>query len=72
MSNEMKERRKVKITNFKECRRLSNQMRRETYRIIEVYMEEICDKILDPQRKGRYDLIYQKAQQLGGRPTKTF
>ena len=40
-------------------------MRREIDRAKEVYMEEICDEIMDLQRKGRYDLMYQKAQQLG-------
>ena len=30
-------------------------------------MEEICEEIMDLQKKGRYDLMYQKAQQLGGR-----
>ena len=33
-------------------------------------MEEICRKIMDLQKKGRYDLMYQKAQQLGGRASK--
>ena len=51
----MEERRKVKITNFKEYRKLSNQLRRETDKAIEVNMGEICDGIMDPQRKGGYD-----------------
>ena len=34
-------------------------------------MEEIYEEIMELQRKGRYDLIYHKAQQLGGRTTKT-
>ena len=34
-------------------------------------MEEIYEEIMNPQMEGRYDLVYQKAQQLGGRPTKT-
>ena len=33
-------------------------------------MEEICEEIMDLQKKGRYDLMYQKAQDLGGRTTK--
>ena len=28
-------------------------------------MEEICEEIVDFQKKGRYDLMSQKAQQLG-------
>ena len=34
-------------------------------------MEEIHDEIMDCERKGSYDLVYQKAQQIGGRTTKT-
>ena len=33
-------------------------------------MEEICEEIMDFQKKGRYDLMYQKAQQLGGKTSK--
>ena len=33
-------------------------------------MEEICEEILDLQMKGRYDLMCQKAQQLGGRTSR--
>ena len=33
-------------------------------------MEEICEEIMDLQKKGRYDLMYQKAQQLGLRTRK--
>ena len=33
-------------------------------------MEEICEEIMDLQRKGRYDLMYQKAEQLGGKISK--
>ena len=29
-------------------------------------MEEICEEIMDFQKKGKYDLMYQKSQQLGG------
>ena len=52
---------KAKITNVKEYKRINNQLRRETDRAKEVYKEEICDKIMDFQRKGRYDFMYQKA-----------
>ena len=45
-------------------------MRREFDRAKEVYMEEICEEILDLQKNGRYDLIYQKAQKLEGRTSK--
>ena len=66
----LEERRTAKTTNFKEYRRLNNEPRRETDRAKEVYMEEICEEIMDLQKKGRYDLMYQKAQQLGGRTSK--
>ena len=33
-------------------------------------MEEICEEIMDLQKKSRYDLMYQKPHQLGGRPSK--
>ena len=41
--NKMKERRKVRTTNIEEYRTLNNQLRRESDRAKEVYMEEICD-----------------------------
>ena len=63
MIKKMEERRIAKTTNIKENRRLNNQLRRETDRAKEVYMEEICKEIMDLQKKGRYDLMYQKAQQ---------
>jgi hypothetical protein len=30
-------------------------------------MKEICEEIMDLQKKGRYDLMYQKTKRLGGR-----
>ena len=33
-------------------------------------MEEICKEIMDLQKKGRYDLMCQKAKQLGERTSK--
>ena len=33
-------------------------------------MEEICKETMDLQKKRRYDFMYQKAQQLGGRTSK--
>jgi hypothetical protein len=54
----MEERRIAKTTNVKGYRKLNNQLRRETDRTKDVYMEEICEEILDLQKKGRYDLIY--------------
>ena len=71
MIKKMEERRIAKTKNIKEYRRLNNQLRRKTDRAKEVYMEEICEEIMDHQKKGRYDLMYQNAQQLGGRTSKS-
>ena len=66
----MEERSEAKTTNVKEYRMINNQMRRETDRAKEVYMEELCGEIMDLLRKGRYDLMYQKAQQIEGRTSR--
>ena len=62
MIKTMEERRIAKTTTIKYYIRLNNQLRRETDRAKEVYMEEICEEIMDLQKKGRYVLMYQKAQ----------
>ena len=64
MIKKMEERRKVKTTNVKQYRRLNNQLRRETDKAKEVYMEELCEEIMDFQKKDRYDLMSQNTQQL--------
>ena len=55
---------KWRNNKVKQYRKLNNQLRRETDRAKEVqkYMEEICEETMDLQKKGRYDLMYQKAQ----------
>ena len=58
MIKKMEKKRIAKTTNIKECRRINNQL------------EEICEEIMELQKKGRYDLMQQKAQQLGGRTSK--
>ena len=68
MTSRMEERIKVKTTNVKDYRRCNNQLRRETDR---AHMKDICDEIIDLPRKGRYDLMYHKAQHLGRRATKS-
>ena len=60
MIQKMDRKRKAKTTKFKEYRRLNNQLRRETDRAEEVYMEQICEEIMDLQKKGRYDLNVSK------------
>ena len=37
----------AKTTNIKDYRRLNNQLRRDTDRAKEVYMEEMCEEIMD-------------------------
>ena len=64
MVKKMEERRIAKTKNVKEYRRLNNQLRRKTGRVKEIYMEGICDKIQDLQRKGKHDFMYHKAQQF--------
>ena len=59
MIKKLEETRIAKTTKVNEYRRLNNQLRRETDRAKEVYMEEICEEIMDLQKKGRYDLMYQ-------------
>ena len=49
MIKKMKERGISKTTNIKEYRRLNNQLRRETGRAKELYMEVICEEIMDLQ-----------------------
>jgi hypothetical protein len=70
MIKKMEERRIAKTTNTKEYRRLNNQLRIEIDRAKDVYMEEIYEEILELQKEGIYDRMYQKAQQLGGRTSK--
>jgi hypothetical protein len=53
MIQKIKERRIINTTNVEENRKLNNQLRRETDGAKEVYMEEICEEILDLQKKGR-------------------
>ena len=62
MIKKMEKRRKAKTTNVNEYKGLNNQLRRETGTAKKVYMEEIFEDILDLQKKGRCDLMNQKAQ----------
>ena len=66
MIKKIEERRIAKTTNLKGNRRVNNQLRRAK----EVYFEETCEEILDLQKKGKYDLMYQNAQQLGEKTSK--
>ena len=70
MFKKMEERGITKTTNVKKYRKLNNQLKRKTDRTKEVYMEEICEEIMELQKKIRFDPMYQKTQQLGGRTSK--
>ena len=70
MLEKMEERRKCKNVNKEEYRRLNNALRRETDRAKEKYMEEMCKEIEELERKGRYDLMYEKTKEFGGRERK--
>ena len=48
----MEERREAKATKVKKYRRPNNQLRRETDRAKEVYMEEICEEMITFRRKA--------------------
>jgi hypothetical protein len=65
----MDERRKWKNCNNEEgtknYRRLRNELKRATDNIKKEYLENICDKIMEFQRIGHYDLMYMKTKELG-------
>jgi hypothetical protein len=48
----------------KNYRRLRNELKRETDNTKKEYLDSICDKIIEFQRTGRYDLIYMKTKEL--------
>jgi hypothetical protein len=53
---------KMEIAPRKPWIKLNDQLRRETDRAKEVYMEEIHKEIMDFHKKDSYDLMYQKVQ----------
>ena len=65
MLKKMEERRKYKNTNPEKYRKLKNELRRETDKAKEQYLEQACNEIMDLQRKGRYNMMYQKAREMG-------
>ena len=64
MLEKMRERRKYKNRDEVEYRRLNNALRRETDEARKKYIEEMCDEIMELERLGRYDLMYQKMKGL--------
>jgi len=68
MISKMDERRKWKNVNTEEgrnnYRRLRNELKRATDNAKEEYLKNICNKIMEFQRTGRYDLMYMKTKEL--------
>jgi hypothetical protein len=48
----------------KKYRRLRNELKRATDKAKKEYLESICDKIMEFQRRGHNDLIYVKTKEL--------
>jgi hypothetical protein len=48
----------------KKYKRLNNELRRVAYIAKLEYLESKCDKIMELQRTGRYDLMHRKAKEL--------
>ncbi|KDR07657.1 hypothetical protein L798_02810 [Zootermopsis nevadensis] len=69
MLDKMDERRRWKNINSEEGRqkyqRLNNELRRETDKAREDYINRVCDEIMTLQRICRYDTMYAKAKELG-------
>ena len=65
----MDERRKWKNVNTEEgrknYRRLRNELKRATDNAKKEYLKNICNEIMEFQRRGRYDLMYMKTKELG-------
>ena len=46
-------------------RRLRNELKRATYKFSKKYLDNICDKVMEIQRTGRYILLYMKMNWVG-------
>jgi len=69
----MGERRKWNNINTEECRknyrRLRNELKRATDNAKKEYLENICNEVIEFQRRGRYDLMYIKTKEIGWKET---
>ena len=69
----MCEGRKWKIVNNEEnrrnYRRLRNVLKRDTETAKKEYIEEMCNEIIEFQRRERYDLMHMKTKELGWNET---
>jgi len=67
--SKMDERRKWKNVNTEEgrknYRRLRHKLKRATDNAKKVYLENICNKIMEFQRTGHYNLMHMKTKELG-------
>jgi hypothetical protein len=63
MISKMDERRKWKSVNTEEGRKNYRRLNNDNAKL--EYLESKCDEITEPQRTGRYDLMYRKAKELG-------
>jgi len=74
MISKMDERRKWKNVNDEEgrrnYRRLRNELKRTTEKTKKKYLENTCNEIMEFHRRGRYDLMYMKAKELGWKETR--
>jgi len=73
MISKMDERRRWKNVSTEEgrknYRRLRNELKRATDNAKKEYLENICNKIMEFQRTGHYDLMYMKTKELGWKET---
>jgi len=71
--SKMDKRRKWKNVNNEEgrknYRRLRNELKRAIGNAKKEYFDNICNEIMEFQRRGRYDLIYMKTKELGWKET---
>jgi hypothetical protein len=68
MIEKMDERRKWKSVNNEmgrlKYRKLNNELRRETEKARQQWLESECEAIEDLEKRGRYDLMYGKVKEL--------
>jgi hypothetical protein len=73
MISKMDETRKWKNVNTEEDRknkrRLRTELKRATNNAKKQYLENICKEIMEYQRRGLYDLMYMKTDELGWKET---
>ena len=70
MMEKMDERRKWKAVNTEvgkqQYRRLNNELRRETDRTREKWLDEQCKEMEELERMGRSDLVYERGREIRG------